>query len=391
MKRATNKKNIVGFKGYSALIALPNFNIIDGFAIDYMHSVLLGVVRRLLKLWFDPQKLGKEYNLRKNVDEINQKILQIHLPSEIQRKPRVITERNTWKANELRSWLLFYSIGVLHNILPKKYLNHYIHLIKCIEILLKTTILKEDLVIARRHMQIFLKDFERLYGLKNMVYNVHTLQHLADCVDHLGPLWAYSNFPFENNNGKLARYVNSPKSVLNQIWTKYSLSRKLQIIRFEEPAVHFEKNMTKRSHLISSSNICKLLGGSKKDKLNLANFDLNNTTFESNSFLLYNRISKNNIIYSTQAYCKNKRSDDSVLKFDNNRYGFIKGIIVQDGIYLIIEELQIIEDEQLILFDVPKDRLPIIIPESAILNKCVLVNTDKLKYIVNFSLFCDKD
>lgn len=54
-------------------------------------------------------------------------------------------------------------------------------------------------------MNIFLKQFQELYGLENMLYNSHTLQHLADCVD-----LSYSNFPFENNKGKLIRYVNSP-------------------------------------------------------------------------------------------------------------------------------------------------------------------------------------
>lgn len=390
MKKASKiKKNVVGFKGISAMIALPSFNVIDCFAIDYMHSVLLGIVRRLLKLWFDPQKQRKEYNLRKHVEKVNEKILKIKLPSEIQRKPRIITERNTWKANEFRCWLLFYSIGILNNILPQKYLDHYIHLIKCIEIYLKPTINKNDLQIARNQMKIFLQKFEELYGLQNMVYNLHTLQHLADCVDHLGPLWAYSNFPFENNNGKLARYVNSPKSVLNQIWTKYSLSRKLQVMRLEEPALQFEKNMTKKSHLISSSNICKVLGKPTKEKFDLSKYEHNG--FLSDLFFKYNRISKNNIIYSTKSYCKNKMSDDSFLKFAGDRYGCINEIIVQeDDIYLAIDELNIIENENMIVYEVSNKR-PIIIPETAIVNKCVCVNTEELKYLVNFSLFCDKD
>ncbi len=33
--------------------------------------------------------------------------------------------------------------------------------------------------------------------------NVHQLLHFADCVRHVGPLWAHSAYPFENANGWL--------------------------------------------------------------------------------------------------------------------------------------------------------------------------------------------
>lgn len=35
----------------SNLIELPNFDIVQSFPLDYMHLVLLGVVRKLLNLW----------------------------------------------------------------------------------------------------------------------------------------------------------------------------------------------------------------------------------------------------------------------------------------------------------------------------------------------------
>lgn len=188
-------RSVLGFKGISPLPAMPDFNVIDdGFAIDYMHAVLLGIVKRLLKLWFDPQSRKKsttsttikKYNIRKHIGKINERILKVKLmPSEIERKPRPITEKSTWKDNELRAWLLFYSSGVMRIIRA-----------------------------AREHKNFFVDHFEEYYGIENMVYNTHTMQHLPDCVDNLEPIWVYSNFAFENNNGKLMRYVNSPKGVL---------------------------------------------------------------------------------------------------------------------------------------------------------------------------------
>ena len=40
-------------KGRSILHNLPDFDIINNNPIDYMHCVLLGVMRTLVSLWFD--------------------------------------------------------------------------------------------------------------------------------------------------------------------------------------------------------------------------------------------------------------------------------------------------------------------------------------------------
>ena len=42
-------------KGKSVLQILPSFDVVKGVPVDYMHCVLLGLVRKLLSLWFDRQ------------------------------------------------------------------------------------------------------------------------------------------------------------------------------------------------------------------------------------------------------------------------------------------------------------------------------------------------
>ena len=46
-------KVVKGVQGPSILCLLPRFNVIDGCVPDYMHAVILGVVRQFGKLWFD--------------------------------------------------------------------------------------------------------------------------------------------------------------------------------------------------------------------------------------------------------------------------------------------------------------------------------------------------
>lgn len=42
-----------GVKGKSVLHGLTEFDVIDDDPIDYMHCVLLGVVRKFTSLWFE--------------------------------------------------------------------------------------------------------------------------------------------------------------------------------------------------------------------------------------------------------------------------------------------------------------------------------------------------
>lgn len=78
---------------------------------------------------------------------------------------------------------------------------------------------KADKLLKKFHLR-----FNSLYGTQQMVYNVHLISHLADCVRNCGPLWAYSNFAFEDYNGVLKDYINGTTDVEKQITSKYSLN-----------------------------------------------------------------------------------------------------------------------------------------------------------------------
>lgn len=58
-----------GFTEVSPLIAAPQFDIIHGFPIDYMHCVLIGVTPKLVSLWYDTKNKGAAYyiNTKKSI------------------------------------------------------------------------------------------------------------------------------------------------------------------------------------------------------------------------------------------------------------------------------------------------------------------------------------
>ena len=79
-----------------------------------MHGVLLGVQKLLLKLWFNNSYLKKVFSLYNMVSVADEHLKNIFSTLDIKRLPWSISEHlKYWKANELRSFLLYYGLPVL--------------------------------------------------------------------------------------------------------------------------------------------------------------------------------------------------------------------------------------------------------------------------------------
>lgn len=217
MITAYESKSIVnGFKSVSPLVMIPNFDIIKGVVIDYMHNSLLGVANQLLSLIFDSENHKNDFYIGTQVKRVDKKYLCIKPFSDISRMPRSLEQRNMYKANEFRNWVLYYSIPSLYSILPRKYLDHFALFSKSLYLLLQSKISQNDVHLARQYITKFVIEYEQYYGSNHMTYNVHLLTHLPDCVLENGPLWAYSNFHFESNNGALKKFVCGTSDVIHQ-------------------------------------------------------------------------------------------------------------------------------------------------------------------------------
>ena len=189
-----------GVKQASPLLLLPEeagVDIVDSFAVDYMHAVLLGVVRQFLRLWFGSEYSSAEFSVRKSVGGVNKRLTSIRPPHDIARTPRRLEDYDTWKASECRSWLLFFSVPVLSGILPAAFLDHWCLLVGAMFLLLEEEISEGSIRRAEQCLSKFVKQTQSLYGLRHMSSNVHLLLHLSDTVKRLGPLWSCSAFPFE--------------------------------------------------------------------------------------------------------------------------------------------------------------------------------------------------
>ena len=101
---------MLGIKGESVLS-----NTIEQCPVDYMHCVLEGITKKLMKkCWFEKsQRHPMAYSLHKHCHKIDEILLLVKPPNEFRRSPRSFEKSlNYWKASEYHAFLLFYSLPI---------------------------------------------------------------------------------------------------------------------------------------------------------------------------------------------------------------------------------------------------------------------------------------
>jgi len=87
-----------GVKGPSWLSTIPTYDLVKGMSYDYMHCVLLGVCRLLIRLWFQSCHHGEVWYIGNQVQDVDCRLCSIRPPDEMKRTPRSIeTTVKFWK------------------------------------------------------------------------------------------------------------------------------------------------------------------------------------------------------------------------------------------------------------------------------------------------------
>ena len=180
-----------------------DIDMIKDFNIDYMHCVLLGVMKKLLKIYLNTDKAIvtshklNNYNKKRMNDRIC--LIQKYIPKQFGRKLRTFEELERFKATEFRQLLLYTGKIIFKNILNAEYYDHFISLNIAISIL-SSNLSKNKIYLdfANSLLVYFVEEGQRLFGPRFCVYNVHSLLHLRQDVDNLGDLNENSAFKFEN-------------------------------------------------------------------------------------------------------------------------------------------------------------------------------------------------
>ena len=197
-------------------------DMIKKFLIDYMHQLCLGVMRKLLLTWMRGKREVKIS--AGQVETISAKLLDLKscIPNTFARKPRSLSDVDRWKATEFRQFLLYTGKIVLNGVLRPDQFEHFLCLSVASCILVCPMLAQSHVDYAKQMMEYFVEQGKILYGDEFLVYNVHSMIHLADEVKEFGSLDACSSFPFENYMQKLKRLVRSGKNPIAQIAKRMS-------------------------------------------------------------------------------------------------------------------------------------------------------------------------
>lgn len=306
---------IDGVKGISPMIAFDGFDLVYSFGVDYMHNTLLGVMKTLLNLWLSPEYKTEFYYIQKGGrDKLDKRILSLKLCVSFLRKPRPMIYRHQFKASEYRAMLLYYIGLCLDGILKEKYLVHFRLLSSAIYKLLCTRISQEDLEDSAKKIDHFIEQFQEYYGENKMTMNINMLKHIPQSVENLGPIWCYSMFSFETNNGILGGYFNGTHDIIKQIALRYILKRK--------------QNDSDVCNKSSKRVIWKIL--EPKTTIDLTGTEMvalsehKIPVLNNEKFIAYERLQKDDNIYTSVLYKKAQKSIDYFISFGDEKIGKIK-------------------------------------------------------------------
>ena len=342
-----------GVKGPTELMKLyPNFDLVTSFVPDYMHAVLLGVVRQIVNLWV--QTSSNEFSLnKKSLKVLNQRISNIKFPQETTRKLRSTDEILYWKASEFRIFLLISPV-VLKDISNKKVYNHWLLLVHGITFLLKSKITNCDLEEAEFALKKFIYGVEDIFGRQELSYNIHLLSHLPQAVKSWGPLWAHSCFLYEDALGHLKQFHHGTRGEANQILSSYIMQSILKLLTLQDNVKNSRIKLyiqsMQQTHICSEKNPkiddCTLLGIQKSLKLPrvhevelLKLLPMVHKTSISR-VISYERMLYCNKIFSTRNYGEKFARADYVVSTKENVCLILTNIIVYDKeVFLFGEKL----------------------------------------------------
>ena len=221
-----------GIVGRSLFLDIPYFDIVIQIPAEYLHSVCLGVTKKLIELTFNVGENRSRITNRKlsSKNEYNLLIIVIKVPREFSRRVRAL-DFSVMKGQEFRNVLLFFFPIILKCIesdcLERRLWLLYVYMIRsCVipDIEYNTLDSHEILTACKQFYELY----EELFGVNNCTYYTHVVtSHLLD-IRSAGPFTTTSAFGFESFYSEVRNsFVPGTQSPLKQIMRKTLIKRAL--------------------------------------------------------------------------------------------------------------------------------------------------------------------
>lgn len=202
------------------ILRLKSLRAFQSFPIDTMHLLFINIPRYMWKLWNgtledtyakDDFVLSVPHLVGRDMKACGKMI-----PAFFGRKPRNIYEAGgSFKAAEWKAFILYFSIPLLDERMPEKYLRGWKTYVEVCSIVSRAILSANQVENLRRLTIRFYRHFEKDYfrfqrdRLSLMKYSFHLLLHLPECVRDCGPLCNVDQFKMERYVGYLRTLLKS--------------------------------------------------------------------------------------------------------------------------------------------------------------------------------------
>ena len=121
-------------------------------------------------------------------------------------------------------------------------------------------LVKQHLEYAQELLDYFVCNSRQLYGPQFLVYNVHSMLHIASDVRVHGSMDQISAFPFENYMQHLKKMVRSGKRPLSQIVRRiHEMENNCLLKSKSKPKPHITAKQPNNAFVLADSSCCEVV------------------------------------------------------------------------------------------------------------------------------------
>lgn len=216
-----------------------------------MHSLFLGVIKSLFKLWMEDMKIFKSADLC-NIDRV---LITIKPPSSVPCPPMSIVKWNKWRSKDFLVFSIYYSLIIFKDFMPDIYYENLKKLVIFLEHLFVKNIEKSKLLILNKNIEEFVEEAEKIYGEQVMNSGFHELLHISKCADSFGHPNSSNCFVFEELNRKLTNLIKGKNLIGEEFIKVFTVSQTLNSnLRFLNSCGSNLKNFIRENSKLGTSN-----------------------------------------------------------------------------------------------------------------------------------------
>lgn len=251
----------------TVLSSVSTIVLFTSFPLNIMH-LFSNISKEMQCIWqgLYPEFHGQPFVLSKHaLQTIDATLLKMGswISSDFGSKPKAMSRFKEWKASDHNCFIMDYSLAVLHQVLPQKFLKGWALFVELTTLCYCPQLSEDDVVRVGVLSRLFLQHYEREYyqydrkNAKLCKSVFHMLIHLEQGIRDCGSLSGASQFWMERYIGWIVGRLHS-RSLAAASLTKNSLDWECFRIYFEEPFIREDQlyNST-----LAAGNYC-LLGPS---------------------------------------------------------------------------------------------------------------------------------